>query len=64
MQVLPPLRQELQHLADGRDEPHVEHAVRLVENEVTHRAKVDGALAGKIEKPPGCRDQEIATAAQ
>src|SRR6185437_7360911 len=49
---------------DGREETHVEHAVRLVEDEVADPAQIDRTLSREVEEAAGRRDQEITTAAQ
>jgi len=42
-----------EHAADVADETHVEHAVGLVEDEVTHAAQVDVAFVRVIEQAAG-----------
>src|SRR5579885_1212175 len=46
------------------DEAHVQHAVGLVQHEMSHLAEVDRALPGKIQEPSRGGDQEIATRTQ
>ena len=52
-QVLTSIRQQREDLPDVADEAHVEHAIRLVQDEDLHRAQVDGALARMVEQAPG-----------
>mmetsp|Transcript_29344 Transcript_29344/g.91440 ORF Transcript_29344/g.91440 Transcript_29344/m.91440 type:complete len:505 (+) Transcript_29344:210-1724(+) len=44
---------------DGIDETHVQHAVRLVKDEVLHVAEVHGAVVGQILQPPGAGDEHV-----
>jgi hypothetical protein len=46
------------------DEAHVEHAVRLVQDEHLHLAEIQRALLGKIQKAAWGGDQQVAAGAQ
>jgi hypothetical protein len=59
-QVLPHRRQQLEHLLDLMNEPHVEHAIRFVQHEVLHAAQIERALILQIEQPTGCGNEQIA----
>ena len=63
-QVLALGGEQADHLADVADEAHVEHAVRLVEDEDLDLAQVDGALAGVVEQAAGGRDHDVDAASQ
>ena len=54
----------LNDAADIRQEAHVQHAVRFVENEVLHLIKADGAAVQVIDKPAGRGNQDIHAALQ
>ena len=47
-----------------RYEPHVEHAIRLVQHQDFDLAQVYGALLDVIEQAPGRRDDDVHAAAQ
>lgn len=59
-QILPLLRQQLQHAPDGMNEAHVQHAIRLIENEAAHILQVQTALLGQIEQPARCGHEQVA----
>ena len=63
-QVLALRGQHLDHAADVADEPHVEHAIGLVEDEHLHVAQVHGALLREVQQSPWGRDQQVAATAQ
>src|SRR5881409_3291091 len=46
-------------LPDVREEPHVEHPDRLVEDEDLEAAEVDVATGHVVQEPAGCRDDDI-----
>jgi len=48
--------------ADARQEPHVEHAVALVEDEDLDLAEVDRALIEVIDQPAGASDDDVGPA--
>ena len=50
--------------ADVADEAHVEHAIRLVEDEDLHAAQIDGSLARVVEQPSRRGDHDFGVAAQ
>src|SRR5881296_131431 len=52
-------REGLHDPADVREEPHVEHPVRLVEDEDLEAAEVDVATGHVVQEPAGCRDDDI-----
>jgi hypothetical protein len=58
-QALLGLGKQLQHAPNGMNEPHVEHAVRLVEHEQLDARKVDGALPDVIEQPARCGNDNV-----
>ncbi|MCB9533683.1 MAG: hypothetical protein H6698_05120 [Myxococcales bacterium] len=58
-QVLPLGRQHAEHAPDVVDEPHVEHAVRLVEDEEVHATEVDEAAPDEVEEATRGRDQDV-----
>ena len=51
-------RQEAEDLADRLDEAHVEHAIRLVQDEDLDRAEVDRPLVDVVEQPTRGRDDD------
>ncbi len=55
---------ERDHALDVVDEPHVEHAVRLVEDEDLDAGEIDVALAVVVEQPARGRDQDVDAAPQ
>src|SRR6185295_11107655 len=61
-QVLALGGKEGEDAAYRRYEPHVEHAIGLVEHEDFDLAQVYGALLDVIEQAPGRRDDEIGRA--
>src|SRR5690606_23216212 len=63
-QVLAPLGQQGENLADIVNKAHVEHAVRFVEDEDFHLRQVEGLLLDVVEEPPGGGHQDIDTLAQ
>jgi hypothetical protein len=63
-QVLTSRRQKVEDLADVPDEAHVEHAVRLVEDEHLDPRQVDGALGRVVEQTAGRGDHDVRTGAQ
>ena len=63
-QVLAVRRQHREHATDVADEAHVEHAVGLVEDEVTHAAQVDVALVGVVEQAARRGDDDVDAATQ
>ena len=63
-QVLPLARQGGDDAADGLDETHVEHAVRLVEHEDLADVEVRTALRHQIEQAAGRRHDDVRVAAQ
>ena len=63
-QVLALGGEEGQDRADVADEAHVEHPIRLVEDEDLHAAEVDGSLAGVVEQPSWRGDHDLRVAAQ
>jgi hypothetical protein len=52
-------REQLQDAADIGQEPHVEHAIRLVEHEDLDLAEVDRSLPDVVEQAPGRRDEDL-----
>ncbi len=58
-QVLSIRRQALQDPADVADEAHVEHAIRLVQDEDLDATQVDGALTDVVEQPTRRRDHDL-----
>ncbi len=63
-EVLPLARQQLQDLADGGDEAHVEHAIGLIEHQAAHLGQIEQPLLREVEQPPRGGDQQIAATAQ
>ena len=63
-QRLPLGRNLAEHLLDGREEAHIEHPVRFVENQHVQLAEVHVApvLAHMVEEPPGRGDNHIGVA--
>ena len=59
-QVLPLRRQQLDDALDVVDEAHVEHAIRLVQNQHLDAGQIRGTLLCEIEEPAGRRDQDVA----
>ena len=64
-QILPAHRsgQQRHDALDVGNEAHVEHAVGFVEDEDLDLAQIDRFLLHVIEKPPGCRHQDLDAAA-
>ena len=58
-EVLPLLREFLEHAADIGQKAHIEHAVRLVEDENFNPRQIDEALVIQVIEPPGRRDEDI-----
>ena len=58
------LRQQGEDPADVVDEAHVEHPVRLVEDEDLDLREVDRVLAGVVEEAAGRRDDDLGAGAQ
>ncbi len=63
-QVLPLLRQQRKHALDVGNEPHVEHAVGLVEHEGLDARKVDVALLLMVEQAARRGDEDVDAALQ
>ena len=63
-QALPFLRQEIEDARDVRQEPHVQHAVRLVEHDDLHLRQAGVLLLDVIEQPSRRGDHHLASAAQ
>ncbi len=49
----------LEDLLDVRSEPDVEHAVGLVEDNVNHVAKVEGAASDVVDHSTGSADDDV-----
>ncbi len=58
-EVLAPGRQQGEDAPDVADEAHVEHAIRLVEDQDLDRVEPDRAPHGVIEQPAGRRDDDL-----
>ncbi len=58
-QVLASLRQQREDPLDVADEAHVEHPVRLVQNEDLDVRQVDGALLVMVEQTARSGDQNV-----
>ena len=63
-QGLPCLREHREDALDVGQEPHVEHAVRLVEDEDLHLREIHRLLLEVIEKSAGRRDEDLDAAVQ
>ena len=63
-QRLPARRQQLADLLDVGDEAHVEHAVRLVDDEDLHAHQHDAAALEVIEQAPRRGDQHVDAAVE
>ncbi len=63
-QVLALGRQDREDLADVADEAHVQHAVRLVQDEDLDPGQVDRALAEVVQQAAGRRDHDLRPGAQ
>ena len=63
-QVLALGRQDREDLADVADEAHVQHPVRLVEDEDLDAGQVDRALAEVVEQAAGRGDDDLGTGAE
>ncbi len=63
-QVLTPLGQQGQHLADVADEAHVEHPVGLVQHQDLDLGEVHGVLAHVVQQAPGGGHEDVHSAAQ
>jgi len=63
-QVLPLLRKAAQDTPDVGQEPHVQHHVRLVEDEHLNGRQVDGPLGHMVEQTARARDHDVHTAPQ
>jgi hypothetical protein len=57
-------REQREDLADVADEPHVQHAVRLIEHQDLDVRQVDRALADVVEQTAGRGDDDLRTGAQ
>ena len=56
--------QRRDHAADIVHEAHVEHAIRLVEDEVSDRVEPHDALLHQVEEPSGGRDEDLGVRAE
>src|SRR5205085_1366286 len=63
-EVLALRRQDRKDPADVADEAHVEHAIRLVQDEDLDGRQVDGSLADVVQQPAGRRDDDLRATAQ
>jgi hypothetical protein len=52
-------RQQFHDALDVGNETHIEHAIRLVENENLDLAEIDALVLHVIEEPAGCRNQDF-----
>ena len=52
-------RQRRRDLTDGRNESHIQHAIRLIEHQNIHLAQHDDSLLHQVQQSPRSRHQDI-----